>query len=82
MLQLEKDQADSDDSVKMPGEDRAKFEKTVKKETETFVRQSAKSGLSGLSLEECVVGSMFSEKFQFMPDPLSEVNNLRQLRQN
>lgn len=76
VLKLEEDQRDSDDSIIAPGDEKEKVEETVRKETEMFVKQSAKSGLGGLSLEECVVGSMFSQKFQFMPDPLSEVNSL------
>ncbi len=73
ILKLEKDQRDSDDEVLVPGDQRERVEKTVKKETDMFVKQAAKSGLSGLSLEECVTGALFSDRFQFMPDPLSEV---------
>jgi len=72
IVQIEEE--DGSVELTVPGEKRAKFERKVQKETEQFQKEAARSGLTGLTLQECVVGSMFASRFRSMPDPLSEVN--------
>ena len=51
----------------------SKVQRRIKKETAQFEKESARAGLSGLTLEEKVLGVSFGSAFQAMPDPITEV---------
>jgi len=72
VVQIEEEEGSVE--LTIPGDKQKKFVKKVGKEMEQFQKAAAKSGLTGLTLQECVVGSMFASRFRTMPDPMSEVN--------
>ncbi len=74
VLKIEKDQdSDSECELSVPPEKKDKFERAKARETELLTKEATKVGLGGLSVEEMVVGAMYTRKFEGMPDPISEV---------